>query len=252
MSGPMRPEELARNAHREYYARGGYPDDRLRWTVAEFLPECRGQRILEIGCGDGKLLSVLQTHNVVFGVDASATGTERCAQKGVEAYCLDVSSEPLPFPDGAFDYLLALETLEHLTNPYFAMLEMWRVLKERGKLICSIPNPWTGHPYLYPGLFEFRNFSKFLEQCGFDIQRIQPWQWAPRETFLPRTLRGNGVLKSRYVAGVARRLVERTWRAFGRFPWFCYWLWTFECVKGSLDPSTVLAEQASQTQPKGC
>jgi SAM-dependent methyltransferase len=246
----MRPDEIALEEHRSYYAAGGYDEDRLRWTVDNFLPNCQGKRVLEIGCGDGKLLALLQQHNEVYGIEASATGVEKCGEKGIHALCTDVSSQPLPFSDDHFDFVIILETLEHLMNPYYAMVEIRRVLKENAKLICSVPNPKTGHLYLYPGLFEFSNFTRFLRQSGLRIDRIEPWEWAPRETILPIALRGNRVLASRYVAGAARRTVERVWRMFGKFPWFCYWLWTFECVNVDKSSSTLLRQQAQMTRPK--
>lgn len=246
----MRPEEIVREAHRDYYAAGGFDEGRLRWTVGTFLPNCHAQRILEIGCGDGKLLSLLSGANDVYGVEASSTGVEKCVGRGLRAVCLDVSSVPLPFPDDHFDAVIILETLEHLMNPYYALLEIRRVLKEGARLICSVPNPRTGHPYLYPGLFDFSNFKRFLQQSGFRIDRIEPWEWVPRETILPRPLRGNPVLKSRYVAGIARRVVERVWRMAGRFPSFCYWLWTFECVNVNKSSSALLQRQAQATKPK--
>lgn len=245
----MLPEEIACQEHRDYYARGGYDEGRFRWTIHTFLPGCRRKRILEIGCGDGRLLSLLQPENEVYGIDAAETGVKKCADKCIEAFCLDVSSQPLPFPSDYFDVVIILETLEHLMNPYYALLEIRRVLRENATLICSVPNPWTGHPYLYPGLFEFSNFKKFLSQCGLRIVRVEPWEWAPRETIMPRPLRQIGILRSRYVAGAARRVVERIWRASGRFPWFCYWLWTFQCVNENKNDGTPLNKQASHTKP---
>lgn len=246
----MRPDEIVREAHRDYYAAGGFDEARLRWTVETFLPGCQGKRILEIGCGDGNLLCLLSGANDVYGVEASATGVEKCVRRGLQAMCLDVSSEQLPFPDDHFDCVIILETLEHLMNPYYALLEIRRVLKEGARLICSIPNPKTGHPYLYPGLFEFSNFKRFLQQSGFRIDRIEPWEWVPRETILPKALSGNSILRSRYVAGILRRVVERTWRVAGRFPSFCYWLWTFESVNLNKSSSALLQQQAQRTKPK--
>jgi SAM-dependent methyltransferase len=104
---------------------------------------------------------LVKESNEVFGVDVSETAVARCREKGIKALGLDVSSEALPFDDGFFDVVICLETLEHLMNPYFAVTEIRRVLKEKGRLICSVPNPLTGHPYLYPGLFEFKFFCKF-------------------------------------------------------------------------------------------
>jgi SAM-dependent methyltransferase len=247
----MRPEEIVREEHRDYYAAGGFDEGRLRWTVNTFLPNCCGKRILEIGCGDGRLLLLLRETNEVCGVEASATGVEKCSAIGIRAFCMDVSTQPLPFPNDHFDFVVILETFEHLMNPYYGLLEIRRVLKENAKLICSVPNPKTGHPYLYPGLFEFPNFTRFLEQSGLQIKRIEPWDWAPRESILPIALRKNSILRSRYIAGVARRMIERVWRMAGRFPWFCYWLWTFECVNADKCSSTILAKQAQMTRPKG-
>ena len=72
---------------------------------------------------------------------------------------------------------------------------------------CGVfPIHCTGHPYLYPGLFEYKNFRRFLEQAGFDIRRVEHWQWVRRETILPRALQQIPVLSGRIVAGGLRRL----------------------------------------------
>src|SRR6185312_10603639 len=99
-----------------------------------------------------------------------------------------ISTEGLPFPDDSFDLVVSLETFEHLMNPYYALLEVHRVLRPGGRFICSVPNPRTGHPYLYPGLFEYSNFRRFLSQGNFSIGRVDHWQWAPRASILPRSL----------------------------------------------------------------
>jgi SAM-dependent methyltransferase len=247
----MRPEDIVRVEHRDYYASGSFDEGRLRWTLDTFLPHCSGKRILEIGCGDGKLLALLQNANEVHGVDASGSGVEKCSARGISALCLDAGSQSLPFPNDHFDFVIILETLEHLMNPYYALLEVRRVLKQNAKLICSVPNPATGHPYLYPGLFEFSNFTLFLRQLGWRVERIRPWEWAPREMILPAGLRKNRLLSSRYVAGFVRRVIERAWRLTGNFPSFCYWLWTFECVNADKFSSTILAAQSQWTRPKG-
>src|SRR5207245_9695893 len=89
---------------------------------------------------------------------------ERCAASGLRAQCLDVSIDGLPFADDSFDIVISLETFEHLMNPHYALQEVRRVLRSEGRFLCSVPNPLTGHPYLYPGLFEYANFRCFLEQ----------------------------------------------------------------------------------------
>jgi SAM-dependent methyltransferase len=246
------PKEVVKDAHKGYYSAGEYSDNRYRWTIETFLPSCRGKRILEFGAavGSGGLLKLLQATNEVVGVDASEDGIAACVSREIEVHCMDPSSEPLPFADESLDLVICLETMEHLMSPYYALMEMRRVLKTGGRLICSVPNPIWGHIMLYPGLFEFKFFRRFLEQCNFQILRVEPWEWAPRATFFPPFPRKFSLLRSRYLAGGLRRLVALAWRAFGGFPFFCYWLWTFELVKVESN-ELLLTRQSLQTAPKG-
>src|SRR6266566_2601572 len=138
------PKEITKEAHREYYAAGEYADDRYCWTIETFLPSCQGKRILEVGCGGGKLLELLKPVNDVVGVDASVDGIAACDARGIEGHCIDTSSEPLPFADESFDLVICLETIEHMMNPYYALMEMRRVLRRGGRLVCSVPNHSRG------------------------------------------------------------------------------------------------------------
>jgi SAM-dependent methyltransferase len=155
----------------------------------------------------------------------------------------------LPFADDEFDAVLSLETFEHLMNPYYALQEIRRVLLPGGRFVCSVPNPLTGHPYLYPGLFEYSNFRRFLEQSGFAIDRVAPWQKVAREMILPAALRKVPALRSRIVAGGIRRIIEKSYLAAGLFPSFCYWLWTFDCRNLGKDQKDVFQSVCAQTRP---
>src|SRR3979411_639090 len=83
MNAGKTPKEIVDEAHRGYYAAGGYSDDRYAWTIRTFMPACRGIRILEVGCGNGGLLELLKSTNEVVGVDASADGIAACASRGI-------------------------------------------------------------------------------------------------------------------------------------------------------------------------
>ena len=239
MLGTSNPREIALATHRDDYCGGSYNTDRLSRTLDTVLPSSNPGKVLEIGCGDGAMLQLLRDGNVyAVGVDASASGIGRCAAAGLRAHCLDVSTDGLPFPDDSFDLVISLETFEHLMNPYHALLEVQRTLCFGGRFLCSVPNPRTGHPYVYPGLFEYKNFRRFVEPAGFHIDRVEHWQWAPRD-----------ILCGRIAAGALRRLVEKSFRIAGAYPSFCYWLWTFDCSNHkhpSLDP---YQDIAGLTQP---
>ena len=250
MSPTRDPREIALSAHRTYYEAGTYDDDRLRWTINEFLSGQKPTKMLEVGCGDGTMLNLLVASGIdARGVDASSSGIERCAAAGLRARCLDVSVDGLPFGDDEFDMVVSLETLEHLMNPYYALQEVRRVLSPGGRFLCSVPNPLTGHPYLYPGLFEYANFRRFLEQSGFAIKRVAPWQKVDREMILPAALRKVPVLRSRIVAGGVRRIIEKSYLVAGAFPFFCYWLWTFDCRNQKSKDAQMFNEVSEQTRP---
>jgi SAM-dependent methyltransferase len=242
--------DAALAAHRDYYRAGHYDDDRLNWTLNTFLAHSKPLMALEVGCGDGAMLRLLAERGIAAqGVDASSSGVERCVERGLQAQCLDVSTDGLPFPDNEFDLVISLETFEHLMNPYYALQEVRRVLRPSARFLCSVPNPLTGHPYLYPGLFHYQNFRRFLEQSGFSIDRVSPWQWAPRETILPSPLRSVPVLRSRWIAGPIRRILEKSYRAVGAFPAFCYWLWTFDCTNDKSIRPNIYDDVSAQTRP---
>jgi SAM-dependent methyltransferase len=101
-------------------------------------------RILEIGCGEGSLLSELSKYNynrgIYAGIDISQYALKHSVAPNLPL-TLACASE-LPFKNNYFDAVLAFDVLEHL--PYElafhdAMMEIGRVLKPKGKLIVTIP-----------------------------------------------------------------------------------------------------------------
>lgn len=99
----------------------------------------RGKTILDIGCGTGymmKRLKELGAH--VYGVDMS----EAAARFAQEKVCSDVrvgEAENIPFPDHSFDIVLALDVIEHVDDDSKAVREAFRVLKQGGIMIATVP-----------------------------------------------------------------------------------------------------------------
>ncbi len=99
----------------------------------------KGQKVLDIGCGDGLLLSALAKKGVIgSGVDVSEEGARKCREKGLDVSVVDISAGMLPFKDGSFDVVTILDVLEHVYAPEELLKEAVRVSKKY--IIISVPN----------------------------------------------------------------------------------------------------------------
>jgi ubiquinone/menaquinone biosynthesis C-methylase UbiE len=90
--------------------------DRHR-KVLEIFFEHRFDRILDVGCGDGRftvLIGKACKAKEVYGVDISEKGVEMARKNGVKAFIVDVDEENLPFENNYFDAIYAGAIIEHL------------------------------------------------------------------------------------------------------------------------------------------
>ena len=97
-------------------------------------------RILDVGCGTGKLSYKLADHfkgAEVHGVDLSSTMIEKANAKNkaneVRFKIGDV--ENLPYEDNTFDVITCSHSFHHYPNKDKAIAEMYRVLKPEGRLM---------------------------------------------------------------------------------------------------------------------
>ena len=118
-----------------------------------FFPLRQGQRVLDLGCGEGR--HVIAAHALdgvdAIGVDLSAddlaTARERqeefAAAGGDALFALLVGDAVrLPFADASFDAVICSEVLEHLPDWQSALAEIERILKPGGYFCASVPRAW--------------------------------------------------------------------------------------------------------------
>jgi SAM-dependent methyltransferase len=98
-----------------------------------------GLDVLDLGCRDGALTRHFAEGNRVVGLDADRDALARAATLGIQTVWAD-AEEPLPFPEDAFDVVVAAELLEHLREPGLLVDEAVRVLRGGGAIVGSVPN----------------------------------------------------------------------------------------------------------------
>jgi len=191
--------------------------------LQRLLPEKgEGRRLLDVGCANGDLSRLFcERGYCVTGIDSC----ERPAvgfSETIDFFTVDLDSG-LPKMEGAFDYIICADVLEHLYDPHILLRDLRVKLAPGGKLIASLPN--SGNIYFrasvlmgrFPshdrGLFDrthlhfymWEGWKKLLRAHGLHVQSIEP-SAIPFSLMTPRTPRIGEVLESAYM------LAARAWK----------------------------------------
>ena len=202
----------------------------LAGGVLEWLAAQPGERILDLGCGDGQLTQrIAATGADVVGVDASLEMLAAARSRGIDAQ--EGRAELLPFTDRSFDAVFSNAALHWVCGQDEMMTEVQRVLKPGGRFVAEMGGHGNiaairvalmavlaRHNYgdredgvnYYPTP---ESYTRRLEGHGFKVKKIAHF---PRPTILPesgmagwlRTFR-SGVLESLPEA-IRETVVEET------------------------------------------
>jgi ubiquinone/menaquinone biosynthesis C-methylase UbiE len=127
--------------------RYGKQTRKVHQKVARIVDELRPASLLDVGCGNGSFLALMQPKvPALAGADLSPEMIKFAKKRLREAADLRVAdSENLPWEAVRFDCLTCNFSFHHYPHPQQVLLEMRRVLKSGGHLV--IADPW------FPGLF---------------------------------------------------------------------------------------------------
>ncbi|HEY5351558.1 MAG TPA: class I SAM-dependent methyltransferase [Streptosporangiaceae bacterium] len=116
------------------------------------LPAGAGDRLLDLGCGAGRhAFEALRRGASVVALDADEAelrgvrdmaGAMAAAGEvpaGADARTVRGDATRMPFPDGAFDRVIAAEVLEHIPDDRRALREIARVLRPGGQVAVTVP-----------------------------------------------------------------------------------------------------------------
>lgn len=116
----------------------GHADARIDLgLIAEMIAP--GSRVLDVGCGDGDLLALLQSKRNVDGrgVELSQEGVNASVTRGLAVVQGDADTDLSDYPDDAFDYVILSQTIQATRNPK----EVLRAMKRIGRrVVVSFPN----------------------------------------------------------------------------------------------------------------
>ncbi len=132
----------------------GWPEAHGSVAVADRIAKLdalwplRGERLLDVGCGNGSYTSVMaagfeQTIGVEIEPERLARFRAFLAEHPalpVEAH--EMSAEALDLPDAHVDVVTAIEVVEHIVDPDRAAAEIHRVLRPGGAFLITAPNRW--------------------------------------------------------------------------------------------------------------
>jgi SAM-dependent methyltransferase len=156
-----------------------------------------GSRVLDVATGPGVIALAAQGRGAhVTAVDQSQAMVDLAAAAGLEVR--RASAEDLPFPDAAFDAVVAGFLVNHLARPERGMAEMARVCTDGGRVAVSVWDGPEANPAL--GLFgpvaeavglvaaappgpdstlyaEDRRLAALLDAAGLDDVRVTRATW---------------------------------------------------------------------------
>jgi 2-polyprenyl-3-methyl-5-hydroxy-6-metoxy-1,4-benzoquinol methylase len=159
--------------------------------------------VLDVGCGFGHFVSILQKSNFAVGVDKSAEMVNIGKKKLLIKNILTSDTTSLPFKENSFDWIIANQLLEHLEEPAKFLVGVRKVLKPGGRLFLTTPNrfvyirPRTPKKMILGLLGRYKidpthakeytpwELKKLITKNGFKIEQFEITE---KLDFLPRIL----------------------------------------------------------------
>jgi 2-polyprenyl-3-methyl-5-hydroxy-6-metoxy-1,4-benzoquinol methylase len=142
-----------------------------------FVPTTNTIKILDIGCGTGLMLQVLNQYGEVSGIDSSPLAIEYARKRTNNVIQLGVLPNNIPYTGTTFDVVTAFDVLEHIENDVEAISTISKLLKDSGIFICTVPAYqflWSSHDEAHHHYRRYtkNSLQKKLLSAGFKMIKI--------------------------------------------------------------------------------
>ena len=131
-------------------------------VIARWIPQ--GQRVLDLGCGDGRLLRYLrETRGIVgYGVEIDHDSVLGCIRNGVNVIQIDIEGGLSGFEDHSFGHVIISQALQTMHATQTVLTEMLRVAEEA---VISFPN------------FAYRPNREAIQAGHVPVSEDLPYEW---------------------------------------------------------------------------
>jgi methionine biosynthesis protein MetW len=178
-------------------------DEQRLPLIASLVPP--GAHVLDLGCGDGALLDLLQRERgcTGYGIEIADANVYACIKRGVNVIQINLDKGLSMFDDASFDVVLQIDTLQHLRNAEVMLRETARVgrigivafpnfahwpnrlsvLRGRMPVTRRLPYQWYDTPNIRVGTFKDfevlarKNHLRVLD--AFGLHEGRPVRWLP-------------------------------------------------------------------------
>lgn len=147
----------------------------------------RGSRVVDLGCGDGRLLCLLRDQHAcaVQGVELDIGAIVGTITRGVPVLRANLDDGVVGIPDNSFDYAVLSQTLQQVRHPKLVLAEMLRIARRalvvvpnfghwkirqqillhgRAPVTQSLPYEWYNTPNLhFMSMHDFRDLTQKLD-----------------------------------------------------------------------------------------
>ena len=150
-------DEIA-NTYDERYKRA-YDPEGIASKLLNLAQEVDAERVLEVACGTGHWLEVLQTEAQVYGMDLSFGMLRKAIERKGSFFLINGDIGFPPFLQNSFDMVCCINALHHFDDPSGFIKNSHKLLRQDGALAVIGMNPhskrdqWFIYDY-FPGTYE--------------------------------------------------------------------------------------------------